>query len=330
MQPAPSSVPRDRFDPEIYLRTQRTEKSVEAGGAVRLAGKTLVGTTVRESHVAFDAIEALLAAGLRLNRQVTTRTVSLRQAVTRLTTVALVSDVEQGSFRSHTGSQRELDARSRGCRIEARRRDLRQRLPRLSLARFAKPRGSTGTRGSRIARSELCPRGFHQMVRAGATRRGALLQAGGTLCHLDPRQRFVNQANKYRVGHFSNDQPRVARLHQHWSSTASGRRSAPPAPPAPLSTRSRSTPSKRHVWSEIRRKLGLTSRLLPLRYTSHRPPVQTAAGRWLNRVPILMFGQSFDAHESDHRTDSIDDHRRNGCGCKAGVDPRVCLGAGRF
>jgi hypothetical protein len=89
---------RDRFDPEIYLRTQRTEKSVEAGGAFRMGGKTLVGTTVRESHVAFDAIEALLAAGLRLNRQVTTRTVSLRHAVTRLTTVALVSDVQRDRF----------------------------------------------------------------------------------------------------------------------------------------------------------------------------------------------------------------------------------------
>lgn len=89
---------RDRFDPQIYLRTQRTERALRAGGALRLTGKTEIRGSAGESRSNYELAEAFSALGLRLNRRLTTASMALRTAVTRRTSVAVVADLERARF----------------------------------------------------------------------------------------------------------------------------------------------------------------------------------------------------------------------------------------
>jgi hypothetical protein len=89
---------RDRFDPEIYVRTQRTEGALRGGGALRITGKTELRGSVGESRSNYDMAQVFSPLGLRLNRRVATASTSLRTAVTRLTSVAVVADLERERF----------------------------------------------------------------------------------------------------------------------------------------------------------------------------------------------------------------------------------------
>jgi hypothetical protein len=84
---------RDPFDPEIYTRSERTERMFESGAEYGFSGKTSAALMVQESRMAFDAASAILGSGLReaLNRRRDTVTVSVRNAVTALTTVSVVA-----------------------------------------------------------------------------------------------------------------------------------------------------------------------------------------------------------------------------------------------
>ncbi len=90
---------RDRFDPEIYVRPQRVEASAEAGGALRLTGKTRVDFAGRWATVQFAATQSV-GAGLRqtLNREIAGVTTALRDEVTRLTTIVLTGAAQRERF----------------------------------------------------------------------------------------------------------------------------------------------------------------------------------------------------------------------------------------
>jgi hypothetical protein len=91
---------RDPFDPELFVRTQRTEHYLEGGAELGVTGKTRVGVALRESHLDFDANDELFNSSLReaLNRGTKAVTVSLRNAITSLTTVALIADGQRDRF----------------------------------------------------------------------------------------------------------------------------------------------------------------------------------------------------------------------------------------
>jgi hypothetical protein len=88
----------DRFDPEIFVRTERTERGLRGGGALRITGKTEIQASVGASRSTFDMAQVFSGLGLRLNRDVATTSMSLRNAVTRLTSVSVVADLERERF----------------------------------------------------------------------------------------------------------------------------------------------------------------------------------------------------------------------------------------
>jgi len=90
----------DRFDPEIFVRTLRTETALEAGTDFSLSATTNLGVALQQSHVAFDVSTVALDAGLReaLNRDTNGVSTWLRHALTPLTTSAVVLDVQQEHF----------------------------------------------------------------------------------------------------------------------------------------------------------------------------------------------------------------------------------------
>ena len=89
---------RDRFDPEVFVRARRTERALRAGGAVRLTGKTELHASVGVSRSTFERSLVFSGRGLRLNRRIATTSLSLRNAVTRLTTLAVIAELERQRF----------------------------------------------------------------------------------------------------------------------------------------------------------------------------------------------------------------------------------------
>jgi hypothetical protein len=91
---------RDSFGPEIDLRVRRFETSVEGGGEVRATGKTSFAAGVSRSVVAFNASEVLFDSSLRqvLDRTVDTMSLVARNAVTPLTSLVAVVDLQHDRF----------------------------------------------------------------------------------------------------------------------------------------------------------------------------------------------------------------------------------------
>ncbi len=90
----------DRFDPEIFVRTLRTESAIEAGSDFSVSGRTNIGFAVSRSSIAFEVTTVALDAGLReaLNREMNSVNAWLRNALTPLTTAAVIVDVQQDHF----------------------------------------------------------------------------------------------------------------------------------------------------------------------------------------------------------------------------------------
>jgi hypothetical protein len=63
----------DRFDPEIFVRTLRTETAFEAGSDFSVSNKTNIGVALQHATVAFDVTTVALDTRLReaLNRDMT-------------------------------------------------------------------------------------------------------------------------------------------------------------------------------------------------------------------------------------------------------------------
>ena len=91
---------REPFDAEIYARTRRTERSIGVGGGVRLTGKTQIGFAGRRTHVDFSGAEGQLGAVARetLNRRMNSVDISLRNAVTPLTTAVAMITLQRDRF----------------------------------------------------------------------------------------------------------------------------------------------------------------------------------------------------------------------------------------
>ncbi len=90
---------RDLFSPEIDVRLPRSEKTIEGGASLQVSGKTQVVAGVR--HDRFDfAADLLSTVDLRdsLTRSEDSIAGSLRNAITPLTTLVVVGDVERETF----------------------------------------------------------------------------------------------------------------------------------------------------------------------------------------------------------------------------------------
>ena len=90
----------DRFDPEIFVRTLRTETAIEAGSDFSLSQKTNIGVALQQSQVAFEVTTVALDERLReaLNRDTSGVTTWMRSALSPLTMLAVIVDTEQDHF----------------------------------------------------------------------------------------------------------------------------------------------------------------------------------------------------------------------------------------
>jgi hypothetical protein len=90
----------DRFDPEIFVRTLRTETAIEAGSDFNVSRRTNLGVALQQSSVAFEVTTVALDARLReaLNRNTSSLATWMRSALTPLTTVAVIVDTEREHF----------------------------------------------------------------------------------------------------------------------------------------------------------------------------------------------------------------------------------------
>ena len=92
---------RDVFSPEIDIRTQRLEQGVEAGTEIQVTPHARLAVGVRRSYLQFDSSSDLFFnASLQtaLDRRVDTVTVSARDAITPLTTIAVIGDLQRDAF----------------------------------------------------------------------------------------------------------------------------------------------------------------------------------------------------------------------------------------
>ncbi len=91
---------RDLFSPELDVRLPRTENTLEAGIDAEITGKTVIGAGVRHGRFTFGADALLPGYDLRdsLTRTEDGLTASLRNALTPLTTLVVVGDVERDRF----------------------------------------------------------------------------------------------------------------------------------------------------------------------------------------------------------------------------------------
>lgn len=91
---------RDSYPPEIDVPVRRVEISIEGGGEVRVATKTWIVGSGRWSQLAFDDGALLLGRNLHeiLDRTVDTLSVGARTALTPLTTIVAVADVQRDRF----------------------------------------------------------------------------------------------------------------------------------------------------------------------------------------------------------------------------------------
>jgi hypothetical protein len=90
----------DRFDPEIFVRTLRTETAIQAGSDFSVSNKTNIGVALQQSRVAFEVTTVALEARLReaLNRDTNGITSWMRSTLTPLTTLAVIVNTEQEHF----------------------------------------------------------------------------------------------------------------------------------------------------------------------------------------------------------------------------------------
>lgn len=91
---------RQRFSPEIDLRSRHRENTVSVGSEVRLTSKTSVDVTVRQFIMRFDANDVFLDTSLReaLDRHGDGVAASLRYALTPLTTLVFTADAQRDRF----------------------------------------------------------------------------------------------------------------------------------------------------------------------------------------------------------------------------------------
>jgi hypothetical protein len=91
---------RDSFGPEIDVRARRVESLLEGSGELRVGGKTRLSGGVSRSLIAFNASEVLFDRNLRqaLDRTVDTASLAARHALTPLTTVIALADVQHDRF----------------------------------------------------------------------------------------------------------------------------------------------------------------------------------------------------------------------------------------
>jgi hypothetical protein len=91
---------RDEFGPEIEMRVRRVESRLDAGSSVRLTGKTSIATSLSRSRIAFNANEIRFDRSLRqaLDRNVDRLSIAARTALTPLTSVVAVIEVERDRF----------------------------------------------------------------------------------------------------------------------------------------------------------------------------------------------------------------------------------------
>ena len=90
---------RDIFSPELDMRLPRLENTADAGLTLQVTGNTQIGAGVR--HARFDfAADVLSTVDLHnsLTRAEDSLIVSLRDAITPLTTIVVTSDVERDRF----------------------------------------------------------------------------------------------------------------------------------------------------------------------------------------------------------------------------------------
>ena len=90
---------RDIFSPELDTRLPRLQNTADAGVTVQVTGNTQIGAGVRHARFDFPA-DLLSTVDLRgsLTRSEDSLIVSLRNAITPLTTIVVTSDVERDRF----------------------------------------------------------------------------------------------------------------------------------------------------------------------------------------------------------------------------------------
>ena len=91
---------RDRPGFEIDARSQHSDVTYDAGVEFRLLSKTYVGIKARRQSVGFDKAEVFLGSSLHdeLTRKVTSESLTLRHALTPLTSLTLEVGEEQDRF----------------------------------------------------------------------------------------------------------------------------------------------------------------------------------------------------------------------------------------